>query len=169
MITHTKLDPSAVSQHWLAHKSEVITSMVDAFSQYAVDNREALKSNQAGPEIAATIFNRITQFISGEASQFEIAVLAADFAKQGLALTTASQMMRVIWPQVSVETSTPHFINKLNNFQLAFLEKLAETREVIQLRAQEESQIALQQALYTQLEQQRLLRESVERHSRSLN
>ncbi|NHZ72036.1 MAG: GAF domain-containing protein, partial [Aquificales bacterium] len=169
MITHTSPDPTAVTQQWLAHQSAIISSMGNAFNQHATDNRDALKSNQAGSEIAAVIFNQITPFISGQISQLEVAALAQDLAKQGLALTTAAQMMRVILTQIPAEPATLTIIIKLNEFQLTFLEKLAETREIVQLRAQEESQIVMQQALYAQLDQQQLLRESVEQHSRSLN
>lgn len=169
MITHTPPNPATVIEQWLTHKSEIISQLVAAFNQHAIDNRATLKSNQAAPEIATLLFEQMTKFIFEEASQFEITALATDFAKQGLALTTATQMMRAILPSVLQEFLSPSFINKFNEFQLTFLGKLAETREVVQLRAQEESQIALQQALYAQLGQQRQLRESVENHSRSLN
>ncbi|MBE2219974.1 MAG: GAF domain-containing protein [Anaerolineae bacterium] len=169
MNTHTTPDSAATTQQWCTYKPAIMSGMIEAFSQYSLDNRNALKSSQAGSDVAETIFEQITQYLNNELSQFDIAATASALAKQGLALTTASHMMRVILPQLPVEICTPSLVNKLNEFQLIFLEKLAETREVVQLRAQEESQIALQQALYTQLEQQRQLRESVERHSSSLN
>ncbi len=169
MNTQTNLDFSAITQQWHTHKSDVVSSMAQAFSQHSSDNRNALKSNQAGPDIAERIFDKLTRFINEQLSQFDIAALASDLAKQGLALTTASQMMRVILSHLPTEICTPLLITKINDFQLIFLEKLAETREVVQLRTQEESQMVLQQALYAQLDQQQHLRESVENHSRSLN
>ena len=128
--------------------------MAQTFSTHSADNRNALKSNQAGPDIAERIFDHLTRFITEQLSQFDIAALASDLAKQGLALTTASQMMRVILPQLPDEVCTPTLITKINDFQLVFLEKLAETREVVLLRTQEESQMVLQQALHAQLDQQ---------------
>jgi len=148
MNSQTPSDFSAIIQQWHALRDDVVSNMVDAFNQHTDDNRDALKTSLAAIKTAEHIFDQLTLFINEEVSQFDIAALASDLAKQGLALITASHMMRVILPQLPPETCTPALINKLNNFQIIFLEKLAETREVLQLRAQEESQMVLQQALY---------------------
>ena len=169
MISHAPPDPATATAQWHTHKSEIIAQLIAAVNQHAIDNRAALKSKQAAAEIAGRLFQQMTTFIFTDGSHFEVTALATAFAKEGLALTCATEMMRVILPVIAQDPWPPSFSIKFNEFQLTFLEKLAETREVVQLRAQEESQIALQQALYAQLEQQRLLRESVENHSRSLN
>ncbi|MFO7679155.1 MAG: GAF domain-containing protein [Chloroflexota bacterium] len=171
MITHP--NPGATTTVlWQSLESDILTGMVEAFSQYAAENRDKLKSNQMGPEIARSLYTLAHLFLDGEATPFVVATEAADLAKQGLALSTATHMMHAATRQIPLEAqaeATPLFYARLNEFQLIFLEKLAEAREVMHLRAQEESQIAMQQALYQQIEQQRYLRQSVELHSRSLN
>jgi signal transduction histidine kinase/putative methionine-R-sulfoxide reductase with GAF domain len=169
MKTHANLTPPIISEQWSPHKDAIISSMVEAFNQNASDNRDALKSTQVGQSIAESIFAELSNFLRDQISPLYVAALATELAKQGLALTTASQMMRIILPQLPTEACLPAIVNKINEFQLIFLEKLAESREIVQLRSQEEAQIALQKALHSQLEHQQQLQESVEHHSHSLN
>lgn len=135
--------------------------MVAALGQQTHDNGDALNPN----DFAVAIFDHITQLIDSHDAQLETAVFAANLAKQGLDLTTATDMMRGIWQQVSSKTFLASLISQLNDFQLAFLEKLAVTREEIHHQAQEEAQ----QSLTSQLEQQKDLREAAEKHNLSLN
>ena len=97
MKNHSPADVETASAQWLAHQHEITTSMIDAFCQYANENRNALKSEQAGSDLVDALFNQLSQFISDKSSDFQIKAFAAKLAKQGLALTTASQMMRVIF------------------------------------------------------------------------
>ncbi|MBK8984695.1 MAG: GAF domain-containing protein [Chloroflexi bacterium] len=164
-------------QPWQEHRAEMIRAAAAAFAEYVTENREELKSIQRGPAIAADIVDLAWRYLTDAVSTFDVAAAATHLAKQGLAIISGSNMMQAInlviydalFTALAERAAAVVLLRKLTNFQLLFLEKLAETREVVQLRAQEESQIALQQALYTQLEQQRLLRRSVEQRSQSLN
>jgi signal transduction histidine kinase len=164
-------------QQWQNHRAEMIRAASEAFSEYVADNREELKSIQRGPYVSAEIVDLAWRYLLTTASNFDVGAAATHLAKQGLAIVSGSHMLQAInevvyqalFFDLEDRQTAVEIIHKLNDFQLIFLEKLAETREVVQLRAQEESQIALQQALYTQLEQQRLLRRSVEQRSQSLN
>lgn len=162
---------------WMAQREAFIQALLQAFGQHASDNREEMKSSNRGAYVAMELFDLATRYLTGQASNFDVGATATQLAKQGLAMISGSQLMQALL-QTYYETLLPHLAegptthalwHKLNTFQIVFLEKLAETREVVQLRAQEESQIALQQALYAQLEQQRQLRRLVEKRSQSLN
>lgn len=163
--------------HWSARREIFLQALADAFGQYASDNREEMKSGGRGAYVAAELFDLATRYLTGQASNFDVGATATQLAKQGLAMISGARLMQVLLqaffddllPQLPDGPITNAVWHKLNTFQIVFLEKLAETREVVQLRAQEESQIALQQALYAQLEQQRQLRRLVEKRSQSLN
>ena len=162
---------------WLAQRETFLWALTAVFSHYAAENREEMKSSGRGVSVSSELFDLATRYLSGQASNFDVGALATHLAKQGLALVSGAQLMQTLLntfyeallPDLK-ESATAHTLwRNLHEFQIVFLEKLAETREVVQLRAQEESQIALQQALYAQLEQQRQLRRLVEKHSQSLN
>jgi signal transduction histidine kinase len=175
--TPTTPDPSPLPSYWNNHRASLVGSLSNAFTQYATDNREELKSARRADYVAAELVDLTGRYLANIASNFDVGATATQLAKQGLAITSGAHLMFVLTQSlhdnVIPTISDPHtarlMLRKLNEFQIIFLEKLGETREVVQLRAQEESQIALQQALFAQLEQQRLLRYSVERRSRSLN
>jgi len=176
-MTRPAQPPPPFLDQWPADRAAIIQAAADAFAAFVADNREELKSIQRGAYVATELVDLLWRYLIGEASNFDVGATATQLAKQGLAIITGSQMLQAIsqalfttfFPQAADWHTAVGAIHKLNDFQTIFLEKLAETREVIQLRAQEESQIALQQALYAQLEQQRLLRQSVEQRSQSLN
>ncbi len=169
MNTQTHPDRKLNHDSWLSFQTPIIANMATTFAKFANNNRDAMKSVQSGAPIATAIFEQITGFLNGTISKHDVAALATNSAKTGLSHITASQMLKSICKTLLPEQVPTSLLIQLNEYQLIFLEALVETREVLHLRAQEESQIALQQAIYSQLEQQRQLRDSVERQSRSLN
>jgi signal transduction histidine kinase len=164
-------------QPWLAHRPAFVQALTEAFRQHAADNREELKSRERGAYVAAELFDLATSYLKEQVSPFDVGATASQLARQGLAMASGAHLMQTML-RVFSETLLPDsgdaravaaLWQKLNTFQIVFLENLAVMREVVQLRAQEESQIALQQALYAQLEQQRDLRQLVEKRSQSLD
>ncbi len=172
MITHPERDDSPLTALWQRRQSEIQAGMAAAFIAHAADNRDKLKESEQGPAIASHLYTLTQEYCEDQASPQTVAAQAQTLAKEGLALSVASHMLQAASRQIPPEELShlpPQFLSKLHEFQIIFLEKLAEAREILQLRSQEEAQIALQQALYQQIEQQRFLRQSVEMHSRSLN
>lgn len=176
MTAHPEQPITGFLRQWQLHHEEIIQALTGAFVEYAADNREDMKSIQRGAYVAAEISNLAMHYLTQTVSAFDVGATANQMGKQGLAIITGSFMLqamnRIVYEVLLPGLEHPggsDLLRKLHDFQIIFIEKLAETREVVQLRAQEESQIALQQALYTQLEQQRLLRRNVEERSKSLN
>lgn len=158
---------------WQNHRQTIEHLLQQAFIRHAIDNRGLLTSTRRSGQIALQIFDLAGQFIKGEAGNFEVAAVTADLVKNGLAMVTGSQMMAqlgsVEWLKTADSTLMTTGFARINQFQLLFLEKLAEAREVHLLRTQESSQAALQRALHKQLEQQRQLRHYQENQNKILN
>jgi signal transduction histidine kinase len=153
---------------WGVDKVVMETALYDAFIHHAIDNRGILTSPRRGQQVAAQILTAVEQFLAHEADESAIARLATQLAEQGMAIVTATQMMRSLrqFGQSMTDTAVTH---RLNNFQILFLAKLANAREIIQQRFQETAQAALQRALYDQLEQQISLHAAQKQRNNNLN
>ena len=129
------------------------TALYNAFIRHAIDNRGVLTSPRRGRQVASQISSLVQQYLAFEANESDITAAATQLAEQGMAMVTATQMMRVLHRS---EPNLPDtaVTRRLNDFQILFLEKIANAREIVQQRFQETAQAALQRALHTQLEQQ---------------
>ena len=83
-------------------------------------------------------------------------------------MVTGTQMMRALL-RVKLTTPDTAVAQRLCDFQLLFLEKLASAREIVQQRFQETAQVALQQALHAQLNQQISLHDAQKQRNDNLN
>ena len=146
----------------------VETALYNAFIRHAIDNRGVLTSPRRGQEVAAQIVSVVEQYLAYEANELDITAVATQLAEQGMAIVTGTQMMRVLLRTV-LKTADSTVIRRLNDFQILFLEKLANAREIVQQRFQETSQVALQRALHAQLEQQTSLHEVQKLRNDNLN
>ncbi|MCB8981805.1 MAG: GAF domain-containing protein [Ardenticatenaceae bacterium] len=144
------------------------TSLYNAFIRHAIDNRGVLTSPRRGRQVSAQLVAVVQQYLAYEANESDITAVATQLAEQGMAIITATQMMRALLRAVlnSVDTAV---LRRLNDFQIIFLEKLANAREIVQQRFQETSQIALQRALHAQLEQQITLHDAQKLRNDNLN
>lgn len=162
-----------IAEYLQKHRQGIETLLHDAFVWHAIDNRGMLASARQGPQVAAQLVELVVDFTTGNAGEKEVAATAEALAGQGLALITGSHMMRslgeVSWLETAEISLKKTLTHRLTNFQLLFLEKLAEARERVQHRVQERSQQALQQALHTQLEKQRQLRLSQEQRNQNFS
>ena len=147
-------------------RAELEKALNDAFTQHAIDNNGRLTSPRSGQPIIAEISQLFIQFVADEAGEAEILTLTMQLAEEGLALVTASAMMRALDRTAWAKTADSA---RLADFQLRFLEKLAHNREFVGQKAQEQSQMALQQALHKQLQQQRRLHQAQEQRNHNLN
>ncbi len=150
----------------LASRAEIEQALNDAFTQHAIDNSGRLTSPRSGRQIIGAISDLIVQFVAAEAGEAEIITLTMQLAEDGLALVTASAMMRALDQTTWAKTADSA---RLADFQLRFLEKLAHNREIVGQKVQEQSQLALQQALHKQLQQQRRLHQAQEQRNHNLN
>lgn len=146
----------------------VETSLYNAFIRHAIDNRGVLTSPRRGRQVATQLVTVVQQYLAYEANESDITAVATQLAEQGMAIITATQMMRALLRALlnSVDAVT---IRRLTDFQIVFLEKLANAREIVQQRFQETSQVALQRALHAQLEQQITLHEAQKQRNSNLN
>lgn len=155
------------------HHDEIESSLRDTFVRHAIDNRGMLMSTRRAPQVAKQLSELALEFVAGEAEETDIAAIATQFAEQGMAMVTGRQLMltlgQVAWRDTAELPVQVALTQKLADFQLHFLEKLANARELAHHRAQESSQMALQRALHTQLDQQRQLRRAQEQRNQSLS
>jgi signal transduction histidine kinase len=147
-----------------AERDQVETAVADAFVRHSIENRGILTSPRRGPHVAARFVDLLCHYLDGQAGETEITLWASELTEQGLALTTATAMLRALLTAVPA-IAVPH----LNEFQLLFLEKVAAAREGLQHRLQEQSQAALQRALHHQLEQQIASHEAQKQQNERLN
>ncbi len=138
----------------------------NAFRRHAIDNNGTLTSAHRGSTVAREVCQLALKFIAGKAGEPEIMTVTTQLAEQGLAMVTAKAMMEALG-QATWDTAADS--SRLMEFQLLFLEKLANNREYAHRKTQERSQLALQQALHKQLEQQRRLHHAQELRNRNLN
>ena len=146
----------------------VETALYNAFIRHAIDNRGVLTSPRRGRQVATQLVVVIQQYLAYEANESDITAVATQLAEQGMAIVTATQMMRALLRPVLHQADTA-VIRRLNDFQILFLEKLANAREIVQQRFQETSQSALQRALHAQLDQQISLHEAQKQRNSNLN
>ncbi|WP_420643365.1 GAF domain-containing protein [Candidatus Leptofilum sp.] len=140
----------------------------NAFVRHAIDNRGVLTSPRRGQAVAAQLVAVVQQYLAFEANEADITAVATQLAEQGMAITTASQMMRALQRTAQGQADTA-VLRRLNDFQLSFLERLANAREIVQQRYQETSQAALQRALHAQLERQISLHDAQKARNDNLN
>ena len=146
----------------------VETAMYNAFIRHAIDNRGLLTSPRRGRHVANQVTALVQQYLAFEANESDVTAVATQLAEQGMAVVTGTQMMRTLFRSVlnSVDTAV---IRRLNDFQILFLEKLANAREIVQQRFQETSQASLQRALHAQLNQQISLHDAQKQRNDNLN
>jgi signal transduction histidine kinase/putative methionine-R-sulfoxide reductase with GAF domain len=158
---------------WQQISQETEALLLDAFVRHAIDNRGALTSARRGRETVNQLQALVLRYLAAEADDQEIVSLATAFAEKGMAMVTATQLMRALDQAAglaAVESGRRAAILwELNRFQCTFLDSVANARELQHMRIQERSQTALQQALHTQLEQQRQMRLAQEERNRNLN
>lgn len=163
---------------YMAHQPEVERLLQEVFTRHAIDNRGLLTSARYSEQVARQLAALAGRFLrdgeeDGEKhSQTDVTQAAVEMAEQGMALITAVQLLRTLvnipWSTIAgVEMGTA-VVQKLAEFQLQFLEKLAEARQALQQRSQEQAQQALQRALHNQLQQQRTLHQVQQQRSERL-
>lgn len=151
----------------LTNQSAIKTSLRSIFIQNAIGNRGLLKSTRRASEVTDRLYGLLCDFAGDASDEASITVAASELAEQGLAFETAGKLMQALNnPAWHDDTQS---LAKINNFQIVFLEKLATAHELIEHSIREESHVALQHALHSQLEQQRQLREAQEQHNKKLS
>lgn len=167
MQDQNQVDPEATTV-WSVEPAVLESALYNAFIRHAIDNRGVLTSPRRGRQVAAQLTTLIQQYLAFEANESDITAVASQLAEQGMAIITATQMMRALHRSElrPVDTAVSR---RLNDFQILFLEKLANAREIVQQRFQETAQIALQRALHTQLEHQTSLHEAQKQRNANLN
>ncbi|MCB9421213.1 MAG: GAF domain-containing protein [Ardenticatenaceae bacterium] len=136
------------------------------FAHHALDNGGILTSPRSGERIASQICQLALAALNGREEEAEILSTTLQLAEQGLSMTTAAAMLRALNQADWLDSAERQ---RLNQFQLQFLENLAIHRENAQQKRRERSQLALQQALHNQMEQQRRLHLAQEQQNKSLN
>lgn len=140
---------------WVEDLSPLEEMLTEIFIRSSIENRGIMMSPRRGPQVVSALLNLFVDYIKNDGSEADLAQTAVQFAEQGMAFSTAAKLMQTI------QKNAPHTLSdtdqdKLINFQYLFLEQFSNARELVQLRIQENSQMALQHALQKQIEQQRL-------------
>ncbi|MCA9943514.1 MAG: GAF domain-containing protein, partial [Anaerolineales bacterium] len=167
MQEHKQVDQEK-NNVWRVEPAVLESGLYNAFIRHAIDNRGVLTSPRRGRQVASQLVSLIQQYLAYEANDTDITAVATQLAEQGMAIVTATQMMRVLHRPETMPEDTA-VSRRLNDFQIIFLEKLANAREIVQQRFQETAQTALQRALHTQLEHQTSLHEAQKERNANLN
>jgi signal transduction histidine kinase len=144
------------------------TALYNAFVRHAIDNRGVLTSPRRGRQVAAQLVTLLQQYLAFAAKGSDITAVATQLAEQGMAIIAGTQMMRALQHTMSPELD-PAVLRHVNDFQILFLEKLANAREIVQQRFQETAQSALQHALHAQLDRQISLHDAQKARNANLN
>lgn len=149
----------------LTKRLNIENYLQEAFVQHAINNRGFLKSARRSGAVVERLVKLFWDYVEGQVGETAVTVIASELAEQGLVLETAARLMqalnRVPWENTAVLTT-------IADFQIVFLEKLAQAHVSLEHGFREQSQIALQRALHSQLDQQRLLQQAQERRNRTL-
>lgn len=141
----------------------------EAFIQHAINNRGFLKSARRSALVVDRLAKLFWDYMAGAVGETAVTVAASEMAEQGLVVESGARLMqalnRVPWETTEEETAV--FV-KIGDFQILFLEKLAQAHVALEHTFREQSQIALQRALHSQLDQQRLLQQAQERRNKTL-
>ncbi len=150
----------------LETQTELLSALETAFIEHAIDNRGVLTSTRRANDVATSLLTAVSQYLT-EADNSHIADdIATQFAQQGMTMVSGRALMAVL---TDTAVSDPTRFSQINSFQLSFMHSLAHARELNQKIVQEKSQIALQHALHTQLEQQILLLDGEKQRNEHLN
>lgn len=141
--------------NWLDSQAQIEAHLEEIFVRFALENRGILMSPRRAPEIVSKLWSIFVNFWQGDADETDMAVVAVQFAEQGMAFVTAAKLMQGLFNQYAMLTESAE-IEVVLQFQHLFLEQFSNARELVQHRIQEKSQMALQFALQQQIEQQRL-------------
>lgn len=163
------LGSSAMADLLRDHRREVTSKMRDSFLYFAMENRGALTSARYALVVSEQVYDLATNYLDGGTSDEQVMQACRRLAEQGLATITVRNMLSVLnnylggLPGRDTAIESP-----LVQFQLIILENLATAREEVLRNTQEASQSALQNALHTQLQQQRNLRQEQESRTQKL-
>ncbi len=151
---------------WLNSQDDLSSNLKSAFIDHAIDNRGVLTSTRKADDVASALCSALEKFLDDPTDLIVVSAVAMQFAEQGMSMITGQALMMVLG-QTAVSDSG--IMGLINQFQLAFLQNLASARELNHHRVQERSQMALQRALHTQLEQQILLHDNEKQRNEHLN
>lgn len=140
---------------WLVNAQTLEDALEEVFIRSAIENRGIMMSAGRGQRVAQVLVSLLSTYISQEGNEADLAQTAVQFAEQGMAFSTAAKLIRTLQSHLSSAISDEER-ERFTNFQFHFLEQFSNARELIQLRIQENSQMALQHALQQQIEQQRI-------------
>lgn len=160
---------------WQTERQTTEAALAKVFVRHAIDNRGIMTSTRRAGAVSTQLLDRVFGFMTGDAEEPDISALAVQFAEQGMAFVTAARLMHTLTEiGCAYLVDTPHevhaaYLKRLSSFEMFFLEHLANARELIQQRIQENSQLALQRALQKQLEQQQALHQAQTKRNQDLN
>lgn len=149
------------------NRDELSESLNDIFARYAIENRGIMMSPHRAPQVTSRLVENCLGYLSGQVHDADVAETAVQLAEQGMAYVSASRLIQGL--NAAFQENDEIAQAKLATFQFLFLEQFANARELVQLKIQENSQMALQHALQQQIEQQRLSNLEETRRSENLN
>jgi signal transduction histidine kinase len=171
-----ELNSAALQLSLQSCQEPILAQLRAVFIQNAIENQGLMRSPRRAPQVARQLYELLLNFTgNNDARNNEtLATVTQQLAEQGLAITSAAAMVRVLAAGDWLETLATAGLEQgayrlLADFQLRFLEKLVEMRESVQKQRQEQTQGALQKALHGQLEQQQRLQLTQQRHSERLS
>ena len=153
-------------KQWQEQRPEIEAALDDAFVWQAIDNHGLLASPRQGATVASQLCQLAFDYVSGKVGNSAVAAAATQLAEQGLALVTASRMVRALGQSARFD---PAVHIPVADFQLLFLESVAHARQLVRQRLQESSQTALQRTLHQQLKHQRRSHQAQQKRNRDLN
>lgn len=153
----------------LAKQLDIEQYLQEAFVQHAINNRGFLKSARRAASVVERLTKLFWDYLDGAVGATEITVMASELAEQGLVVETGARLMQALnqvpWPVAEGKTAVSA---QISDFQILFLEKLAYAHVSLEHSSREQSQVALQRALHSQIDQQRQLQQAQEQRNQRL-
>jgi signal transduction histidine kinase/uncharacterized protein YigA (DUF484 family) len=165
---------------WKNKENDIVTALANAFKHHAIDNTGSMTSARQAVPTAERVLRLVEKFMlhavdDASSREFEddLASEALALVKEGLSYRTAGAMIGVLasqdWLKDLPAAEQTAVFQKLFTFQARFLQKMAESRELLVLENQEQNQEAIRRALHSQLLEQQKIWHKFERQNQRLN
>ncbi len=165
---------------WKNKENDLVGALADAFKHHAIDNTGDMTSARQAVPTAKRLLHLAEKFIlqagnDARAYEFEeeLAGEALALVKEGLSYQSAGAMIGALasqdWLKDLPAAEQTDVFQKLFAFQTHFLQKMAESKELLILENQEKNQEAIRRALHSQLLEQQKIWHKFERQNQRLN
>lgn len=151
------------------HHASLVETLSDALSTH--EDKHPVFHSRA--DVATNVVDLFIDCVTEVKQEDDIAAYTGSLAEQGMSFATAAHLLKELALHIC-QISPPDIektavLRQLSNFQLTFLEHLAQSQDSIRQQTANKTQQSLQAALQIQLEQQQATHQIQTQRNRDLN